>query len=193
LDNTTEKAGDSGVYGPGWVIEIHGHHYHNSQEALNREEASYAYVIKNFLAKFATETVTFQGAENPVEGGGEFKFSDFGVFYPTLIHYSEPTEVSIAMPKPSAGDATNSTQDAGENQDRAEDGAATQATTPAASATASADRETVRRCDFIVQFAWIPRSRADRFRARELRLKAEEATKNANPPADGSQPVASTN
>ncbi len=166
LSNASEKPDDVGVYGPGWVVEIQGHHYHNSQEALNREEASYAYVIKSFLANFVTRTIKFDGAENEIEGGGEFKFSDFGVFYPTLVSYSEPVEVEIAKPRP-PGAANDPT-----------------ALPPSESV------EIAKRCDFVVQFAWIPRSRADRFKARELRLKAE-ATQKTNPDGtEGTKPVA---
>ena len=180
IGNPAEKPDDVGVFGPGWVVELHGHHYHNSQDALNREEASYAYIIKTLLANFVTQTVKFEGAENEIEGGGEFMFSDFGVFYPTLVSYSEPTEVQIASPRSPV--AAETEQDStGKNSDAA----------AAAPTTPPADQiETVRRCDFVVQFAWIPRSRADRVKARELRLKAESANP-AKPPNGGDNvPVA---
>ncbi len=176
IDDPNAKAEDAGVTGPGWVIEIHGHHFHNSQEAFDRQDSSYAYVIKHLLKEFVTGSVKFEGAENEIDGGGEYKFSDFGVFYPTLVSYTPNRQVTMELPK--AIDATGADENATGNNvvtRKSAGGGKSGETGPDDSSKAQTNSETVDRCDFVIQFAWLPRSHSERFKAKQLRLKHEAA------------------
>ena len=195
-DDPGSKAGDKGVVGPGWVVEIKGHHFHNSREALDRQESAEAYIVKTLLRSLVSGTVRFPGAENEIEGGGEFKFSDVGVFYPTLIGFSRPEEVVLQLPSAvetpaadaAAGDSAAAAADAQDPDRGGAPGNAAAAETGDAAAQPPADAgggEKVLRCDFTVQLVWIPRSRKDRVAAKELRVKAEAAAQATAAPAAG--------
>ena len=86
---------EAAVKGNGWVIELRGYHFHNSKNMVFDQNSGRTYLIKAFLSKFFGE-VEFPGAENPVVGGGKYKFEDFGIYLPTLVSNfpSEPVELN---------------------------------------------------------------------------------------------------
>jgi type IV pilus assembly protein PilM len=172
--------------GPGWVIEMRGTHFHNSQEALNRLEAEQAFVVKKWLSKMITENVQLSGEE--------YALSDFGVFYPTLIQFTEKAKTTIALPDATSEAAAAATSE--ENQESnpnpnqppkpappanpADPQGQANAPNPTSAAGASPrKRESATKSEFVVQFAWIPRSKQERLLARERRLQVEAPPANS--------------
>ena len=176
------KDEDRELTGPGWIIEIKAHHYMTSDEAIRRREADASYVAKTILTKLIDGSVTFPGAENETEGGGSYRFSDFGVFYPTMIDYKKAEEVEIEIPN--ASDASLAAQLVEEDDEAVEsdDGKADSNTETSDDDDSKEEREVgkAKRFDFVIQFAWIPRSPKERFLAKKHRLQAaaELAKKN---------------
>ena len=80
--------------GNGWVIEIQGYHFHNSEKMVNAQKSGRAFLINAFLKKFFEE-IEFPGKENAVEGGGKYKFEDFGIFLPTIVSNFDYFETTI--------------------------------------------------------------------------------------------------
>ena len=132
------------VKGAGWVIEIQGYHYHNSNKQVSIGDADKNFLIKKFLKKFFEEA-SFPGPENPIVGGGDYKFEDFGIYAPTIVTNNEPVPEVLYL-----SDEEDST-----------------------------DSEEVRRYDFVIQMAWIPRSPRERFEARTKRKEEEDKQKAA--------------
>ena len=136
------KEGD--VKGAGWVIEIQGYHYHNSNEQVVKGNADKNFLINSFLKKFF-EDVNFPGPENAVVGGGDYKFEDFGIYTPTIVTNNEPENEILNL-----SDDEEST-----------------------------DFEEVKRYDFVIQMAWVPRSPRERFEAKTKRKEEEDKQKAA--------------
>lgn len=154
----------SGV--PGWVIEIQGHHFHNSDEKLVELNAGKRYVvntlIKNLLEKTDVEL------PSPDPENRYFKYSDIGIFYPTLTRTSSiQDKVIVYDPMATAA------------------GARGQANTPRRN-TGADDVEQeekthfrVKEYKFVIQMAWVPRTLEERVAAREERLAKEKADAEA--------------
>ncbi|MEM9411839.1 MAG: type IV pilus assembly protein PilM, partial [Planctomycetota bacterium] len=157
---TKEKAKEAGagleeeVKGPGWVIEIAGYHFHNSETAVMARNSGRTYLINNFLKNFFTD-IEFPGPENAKVGGGKYKFEDFGVFIPTIVTNRDPIVEELSY---SEDDDANARAD-------------------------NAQVERVKKYDFVIQMAWVPRSPAERYAAKmkreEEQAKKEEAARAA--------------
>ena len=93
----------SEITGDGWVIEIKAHHFHNSDDKVLEMDATKAYILRTFLTTLIDGTVEFPGAEDGIEGGGQYKFQDFGIYYPTLVTSSEREKVGISFRQDSIG------------------------------------------------------------------------------------------
>jgi hypothetical protein len=137
----------------GWVIQLVGHHYHNSLpgQTTKGEEAT-QFVIKTFCKELEKGTVKLPDGEN-----GELmdvKISDLGIFYPTVVTRARLQRVQVAAESLEAVQAR--AQQA--SQQAARSGALS--TTPAA----PVEPKTfdLRRYDFLVQFAWQPTPRSKR-------------------------------
>jgi len=186
--------------GPGWVVEIRGYHFHNSVDSLDKFEAVEAYVIKSILKNMITQKVTLDSEE--------FAFSDFGVFYPTLIQFSEKSRSTLVLPDVTSAESDDAgAAGEGANASNAPPANAAPTNAPPANATAAAGQaqppgntapapsrktESVEKSTFVVQFAWIPRSKQERILARELRLKSEadpSATADENAKAGATNPA----
>ena len=49
-DTTSEEGSENQFEGaPGWVIEIRGHHFHNSQEQIKKFNSGKSYLFNSFL------------------------------------------------------------------------------------------------------------------------------------------------
>ncbi len=90
------QATEAEVKGPGWVIEITGYHFHNSSDKVIRSEygTGRTYVINRFLSNFFKD-VTFPGEENANQGGGSYKFEDFGIYLPTIVSNYDFKDVEL--------------------------------------------------------------------------------------------------
>ncbi len=150
----------------GWVIEIQGHHYHNTMDNMNDLGTDRTYLVATFLGNLITDKVELPGL-SPDALSEEFDFTDFGIYYPTLTADSNRTddiEFNLA-------EQVNIT-DAGDGQPDAE------VNSGSGSGTVEKD---VRRYDFTIQMAWIPRTPEERTAEKEKR-EAEAAEPEADNP-----------
>jgi hypothetical protein len=202
----------------GYRVELKGHHYHNSEEDEVAGNSGKSFLLKTLIDKLVNGEMELPGSEE--EGGGKFKFSDFGILSPTIVRRSGMPEDYIIMLDEVDNPNAEIVGGGGEKKDNAGGdpqggngrppagggapggGAAGQgdrgnrggAGAPAgegreAPADAKSDKNQfkVRRFNFVVQMAWIPRSPAERVKARAERLereKAEAAAKAAAPAGD---------
>jgi hypothetical protein len=136
-------------------------------------------------------TVTFPGEDNKVQGGGEYKLSDFGLYFPTLINEESnqghvitynvlPAEIEQLQKEVKIDDEaelkakeSNKPLELTDEQKKARE--ARKARLEMINKIARDKGIRVPRYDFTVQMIWIPRSPAQRYEIRENRLKAEAA------------------
>ena len=172
----TNAEGDLLKGKPGWIIEIAGHHYHNSPAQVIERDADRSFLVRTFLKKLVEDSVTFPGKEDAIVGGGKYKFTDFGIYYPTIV-YNAIDDYNIILDA-SAGAASageNEAKDAeGGDADAAQGGAERSESGDVVTRTAKSTIISTRRFDFVIQMAWVPRSPAERFEMREARVKKEE-------------------
>lgn len=201
-DSAVSVKAKPNLTGPGWVIEIKGHHYHNSNDSMMKKDSRRAFLRRTLLKSLDEGTVTLPGEENAVQGGGTYKLTDFGLYYPTLIdeantpNYLIPiridaneferleNELKLASEKIAELEKQGVTGEELENAKKAR-----------------ADREekmqfaqrinqtgglTVNRYDFTIQMIWIPRSPAQRF---ALKQNAKPESGKTATPTDPAQPT----
>ena len=160
--------------GPGWIIEIKAHHFHNSNQQVLKRNSDKTYLMKTLMTSLIDGTVEFPGNPDNVAGGGEYKFQDFGVYYPTLVTSSERSEEKISFRQDSIGRSN----DESSSQDSDAPGNA-----PSGSTSDGNGNYVVWRYDFTVQMAWIPRSPRERIEAKTTR-EAAAANKTAGAEAE---------
>ena len=158
----------------GWVIEITGKHYHNSIEgALANLNSDRAYLTNSFINnliqgkvrlpddKLAKPTEGEEGAEaaeSTVDDSG-YLFSDFGIYFPTIVNQSpEPYPETI-------------TYYGEENEIDSQTGKVKKSDGPSTFK--------VRRFDFTIQMAWVPRSAEERDKLRDERLEEKRKQEEA--------------
>ncbi len=157
----------SELSGQGLIVEIKGRHYHNSRQALEKREAARAFVLATFINQLINGEVVLPGADNEIEGGGRYKYADFGIIYPTIVSADDtpkPYQITYAGPRTVDAEGTDTSADAKD----------------------STAIFNVSKFEFTVQLIWIPRTPAERFKAREDRLAKEKAAADAATPADPS-------
>ncbi len=175
----------SGV--PGWVIEIKGHHFHNSDKMLSELKSGKKYVLNTLI----TELMSKKDVKLPVSDPNEsnlFSYEDIGITFPTI------TVTSEIKPKQITFDPTSTEQEAGGGGSNARggitgaDGGGLGIGLPSGGPGAPAggrevegsEAETtnttfqVNEYNFVVQVAWTPRSEKERLEARAARIKAAE-------------------
>jgi len=118
-----------GPKGPGWVVQIKGHHFHN-EDRHKPEEG------EQFLRSSLVQPLLGNGDEVLVSagplGGRRVPVTELGIGYPIIVESPKVQKVQIQKAKPTA--------------------------TPTGGPAAPADAETVelKRYDFTLQFAWQP-------------------------------------
>jgi type IV pilus assembly protein PilM len=175
LDAEDSEA-EGGLAGtPGWVIEIKGHHFHNSRDSLSKLNFGKRFVvstlINNLLSK---EDVELPAGDDPDR---MFKYSDLGILYPTITRTSPLKDKLVVYdPTASAIDTTTNRRAAVRRQPvtpvRDKDSDEEMDVTEEASFT-------VKEYNFVVQMAWVPRSPEERLAARAERREAEAAAAQA--------------
>ena len=202
--STAAATNADGVVGAGYVIELRGHHYHNSDKAAIARDAGKSFLLRTLIDKMVNGELELPGSEG--EGGGKFKYSDFGILLPTIVQRSGMPELQTitldAVENPNAGlmqggqSGTSSGGQQGEQKageggpggsanegpDRGQAGGQAPTPPPAGNEgkpTPAQEKNKnefkVRRFNFIVQMAWIPRTPAERVKARAERLAKEQA------------------
>ena len=132
---------DSGPSGPGWVVELQGHHFHNEDRHKPMEGAQYvrSTLIKNLIGE-GNKVIVSAG---PL-AGQEVSVSELGIGFPVIVQSSSIKPVRIPLAKMGGGNAPSF---------------ATRAQQPAddLSELESPQELVLRRYDFVVQFCWQPR------------------------------------
>jgi type IV pilus assembly protein PilM len=150
-------AGGPTIAGGGWVIQMIGHHYHNSlpdHPAIGEEATQF--VIKTFCKNLETGEVMLPDGEDgklvPV------KIADLGILYPTVVTRERLQRVQVAAESLEAV-AARAQQAAQEMARNSTQGGAARAAAAAPVEPMSFD---LRRYNFIIQFAWQPTPRSKR-------------------------------
>jgi type IV pilus assembly protein PilM len=206
-DAETTEDTDNPVSGkPGWVIEIRGHHFHNSQKQIEKKLSGQSFLKESFIKNLVTK----EDVKLPVPGDPDatFSYSDIGIYFPTITYTMDPVEKQIVYDQlPSKSNSSSaatgqgeigSSREQGRETERAGAGNAPAGGPPGSGGETNEDENSasdtvfkVRQYDFVVQMAWIPRSPQDRIQAREARLearrKAEEEAKAAAATAEADE------
>lgn len=199
-----------GVFGAGYVIELRGHHYHNSDKVAIARDGGKSFLLRTLIDKMVNGELELPGSE--AEGGGKFKYTDFGILMPTIVQRSGMPELQTitldAVDNPNAsllesggsgadkGQAPQgqsrdgqgspggegSVQDTGGGKEPPAEGGADK---PVVAASKVNNEFRVRRFNFVVQLAWIPRTPEERVKARAERLAREQAAATAVGPEAG--------
>lgn len=129
---------DQGPQGPGWVIELAGHHFHNEPHHKPDEATEFlrSTLIRNLLGKGPMVVVS-----GGPRAGEKVPAKDIGIGYPVIVSSSPVRTVRIAAGDVPAGG------------DGAPDRPRGRAGDAAADTTIS-----LRRYDFVVQFVWQPQT-----------------------------------
>jgi type IV pilus assembly protein PilM len=168
--------------GPGWVIEIKGHHYHNSDRATMNKDSRQTYLRRTLLQSLDRGSVTFPGEENAIQGGGTYSLAEFGLYLPTLvfeetkqpylIQFSpEPTEIESVRAR--QADVLEQITQLADKEDGQEELEALKKERDEIDAKLALVDKILKdrgiratRYDFVVQMIWIPRSPSQRFAMR---------------------------
>ncbi|MEM7455270.1 MAG: type IV pilus assembly protein PilM [Planctomycetota bacterium] len=162
----------------GWVIEIRGHHYHNTPELVRQQNSGTTYLVNTFLAELINGDVELPGDA----GMEEFKFTDFGIYYPTIVQYRLKERDVITFNLVENANIRNNEGDEEDDEegDANADGGPKSVT------------EVLDRFDFVIQMAWVPRSaeeRASEKLARLTRMESGEDLPPLRPGAPGAEPA----
>jgi len=120
--------------GPGWVVQIVGHHYHNEEQGNEGEQFVHSTLVRGLLGRGA-EVVVSAGEH----AGESMSVADLGIGFPVIV-VSSPIK-TVDMAEPGAATGTPGSRPGFEG-----------------AAPGAADAATVRlkRYDFILQFVWQP-------------------------------------
>lgn len=180
----------------GWVIEIKGHHFHNSNEMLAK-----LYTGKSYLARtLIKELLEKEDVVLPTNGVDEkFSYSDIGISFPTITNSIPRARKLIVFDPAVTSDAGSAVTDGGGGRGGGgkfsgggagmgmgmgmgaggpgapggSPGAPGGGGTTTTGVDASVSTFDVYEYKFVVQMAWTPRSEKERLEARAARLKAK--------------------
>lgn len=147
-DGREGESPERGPRGPGWVVELAGHHFHNEPHHKPDEAAQFlrSTLIRNLLGK-GTKVVVSGGPR----AGEKVLVKELGIGYPVIVSSSPVRTVRVAgggRADPSGGGmmpppATGQRRLPAERQ---------------AAAEADEGLLSLRRYDFVVQFVWQPKT-----------------------------------
>ena len=173
----------------GWVIEIKGHHFHNSDKQLSALDSGKAYLVRT-LVKQLIEKKDVKLPVSDVNESDLFSFADIGISYPTITVTSERKAKQIMFDPANAEDEEEGGGGGSRGGITGADGGGLGMGLPAgpggpgggdSDGREPGTNETestnvvfpVYEYNFVVQIAWTPRSEKERLEAREARLKAD--------------------
>jgi len=195
---------EGGVFSgkPGWVIEIAGHHFHNSDEMVVKTDATKSFLMRTLIqslrskdpnTKLDVANVYLPFSKEP------FTYEDIGISYPTVTVSSERRPKTITF-DPNAANAGEETDDEamgggvggrgvmgggamggmmGGGRGGAMGGMMGGIGGGRGGVTGGSDAEKdpnsyeVFEYNFVVQMAWTPRSRDEILEARDARVQAQ--------------------
>jgi type IV pilus assembly protein PilM len=177
------------VTGEGFIVELKGHHFHNSPEKRRQSIHGIDFVSKRLLAGLIDGNITLLNSQGEPT---EYKPVDIGLYNPTLVAESKWQEVRIPNPNfgregqqrseegNRGGDGRGESGNRGQSRGNGRRGGGSDAGSGSDSGSDGENGEqevkeffTVPRYDFVVQMIFIPTSPAERDRNREERLKQE--------------------
>lgn len=165
---------------PGWVIEIRGHHFHNSSESMASLNAGKRFVVNTLIDNLLhKEDVELPAGDDPDR---MFKYSDLGILYPTITRVSDSAKDKLIIYDPTASALDAKARRAASRRGPIRGG---RPSAPAVDEDEEKDVTaeatfSVKEYNFVVQMAWVPRSPEERILARAERRKAEaEAAQKA--------------
>jgi type IV pilus assembly protein PilM len=137
------KPADTGPTGPGWVVEMQGHHFHNEPRHKPLEGAQYlrSTLIHNLMGKGDKVRVS----AGPL-AGQEVSVSELGIGYPVIVQSSsiKPVRIPLASMNQGAGRPFAPMAQQPQTNDDVSDQVEPQ-------------ELILRRYNFLVQFCWQPR------------------------------------
>ncbi|QDS97994.1 type IV pilus assembly protein PilM [Adhaeretor mobilis] len=160
----SEAEGGEGMSGPGWVIQLTCYHYHNKRDGMQRKE----FVNETFIKQLEEGTVQLpDGTDDALI---DVPIADLGISYPYVARemklvkeIKNPDEALLGSGgRRRAASALSDYGDGGEAEGEEE----------------SKDIE-LERFNFVVQFAWTPKTRRERVEIRAAREAAEAAAQEA--------------
>lgn len=150
-----------GPTGPGWVIQLTGHHFHNDL-SLDSNNSSVKYIKRTLLSKLENKPVKVDGKDKPIPP------KELIIEYPVLFYASQIHD-GVEVLNPYSVDA---------NPNKA--GAGFQPKIGVAPPKGAVVEKLIgRRTDFVVQFVWKPQTDAERAELRKKNAEAEAAKKAA--------------
>ncbi|MEZ6093062.1 MAG: type IV pilus assembly protein PilM [Pirellulaceae bacterium] len=183
------------LVGPGWIIELKGHHYHNSVDAENDRNATINFVVRTFIENLVKEKITLPGKEDAIEGGGEYTLSEFGVYLPAVVWKS--VESPALIPYVADKSLLNTAVESLKGEDSATKDSDSEGELSPEQELEKLKRERLNKAindegfkvnakfDFRIQMLWVPRSPRERFELKQKRLKA--ASQAASAPESNGQ------
>jgi type IV pilus assembly protein PilM len=166
-----------GPKGPGWVIEIKGHHFFNDPKG-DRRLTGPALVRSTLLKNLEHGLIDVPlGPGQPMH---RFTHKDLGIGYAILVLNPRPRDFRIPNPNFVSADG----QGQGDGAAAAAFGAPAAGARGAGKAAAKDDPNNpefyiVPRYDFIIQFCWQEKAMSDRLAEQQKRLAAEEEARKA--------------
>ena len=83
-------AGAAGPTGPGWVVQITGHHFHNQEQGNEGEQFVRSTIVRNLLGE-GDEVLVSAG----VKSGETVSVADLGIGFPVLVFSSPIRKVQV--------------------------------------------------------------------------------------------------
>jgi type IV pilus assembly protein PilM len=189
-EGDAENTGLTGA--SGWVIEIKGHHFHNSEEMTNKLMAGKTYLFNSFIKEILEKEDVVLPVAVPDK---KFSYSDIGITFPTITVTQEIERKTIVFdPNAQANDGEKNGASVGSGAGGRGGGvglgglAGEGGGGPVSGQTDLEENEfEVYEYQFVVQMAWTPRTEREIIEARKTRLEAAAATVSEN--SEDSQPV----
>ena len=157
--------------GPGFIVEIDGHHFYNSPEKRRQSIHGWRFVLDRFLSELDGGKVTLLNAEGVPT---EYKPADVGLFYPTIVGEPGGNWYEDSIQNPNFGREGRQKGQSGDDSDERggggnEDSGSDEATEE------DEEKEVfkVPRYDFVVQMIFQPNSPAERDANKTIRLEQE--------------------
>ena len=183
--------------GPGFIIEIDGHHFFNSTDKRLQSIHGLRFVMDHFLGELDGGKITLLNAEGEPT---EYKPSDAGLFYPTVVAEPGGNWYEDTIRNPNFGREGREKDEQGDQ--RGDQGSNSQDDESDSEDTKAEDEENeffkVPRYDFVIQMVFQPTSPAERDSNKKFRLEqeaseaAEAPAATSNPAANNAQPPATT-
>jgi hypothetical protein len=148
---TPEAAPDPGPEGAGWIVQLRGYHYHNKDvdKAAPGYVSGSGFVRDTLMKQLRDGKVQLPGKDGKLQ---EVSVKDLGIGYPVIV-----SEIRPPVPV---------TLETGEEEVSTETGRQTVKQTKTI---------TLKRFDFILQFAWRPTPLSKRIEIEEQRAKEKQA------------------